>query len=138
MSGAGFSDDLFFGGRLRLLQPRRGHRVGTDAALLAAAARERAGGAALADFGAGVGAVGLALAASGAAAATLVEIDPALCALAHDNAARNGLGARVRTVAADVAALGAGGGPDHPAAGALDLVVANPPFDDAGRFRASP
>ena len=50
------------GGRLRLEQPRRGHRVGHDAILLAAACPARAGERAV-DLGAGVGAAGLALAA---------------------------------------------------------------------------
>ena len=50
------------GGRLRLKQPRRGHRVGHDAILLAAAAR-RARATHVVDLGAGVGAAGLALAA---------------------------------------------------------------------------
>ena len=56
------SDDAVLGGRLRLRQPRRGHRVGHDAILLAAATGGRAGEQAV-DLGAGVGAAGLALAA---------------------------------------------------------------------------
>lgn len=131
------SDDLFFGGRLRLLQPRKGHRVGTDAALLAAAARSRmADGASVADFGAGVGAVGLALAIAGAGAATLVEIDPTTAALAAENVRRNGLGDKVEVRICDVAEAGRGAG--RPLRESLDLVATNPPFDAAGRFRASP
>jgi len=38
---AGVTDDLFLGGRLRLRQPRRGHRAGHDAVLLAAATAAR-------------------------------------------------------------------------------------------------
>src|SRR3954467_1857941 len=56
------TDDAVLGGRLRLLQPRRGHRFGHDAILLAAATQARAGEHAV-EFGAGVGAAGLALAA---------------------------------------------------------------------------
>ena len=90
------SDDAVLGGRLRLRQPLRGHRVGHDAILLAAATGARAGEQAV-DLGAGVGAAGLALAVRVAGLeVTLVEIDPALCALAADNARRNGLGDRVR------------------------------------------
>ena len=43
------------------MQPKRGHRVGTDAALLVAAAGDARQGR-IVDVGAGVGAVGLALA----------------------------------------------------------------------------
>ena len=55
------SDDAVLGGRLRLRQPLRGHRVGHDAILLAAATAAQAGEHAV-DLGAGVGAAGLALA----------------------------------------------------------------------------
>ena len=34
----GLTEDRWLGGRLMLTQPKRGHRVGTDAALLVAAA----------------------------------------------------------------------------------------------------
>ncbi len=130
------TDDLFFGAAVRLLQPRRGHRFGGDAALLAAAARSlTAPGAAVADLGAGVGAVGLALAAKGAGRALLVEIDSGLSALSAENAHRNGLSDRVQAVASDVAAVARDG---DGLAGAFDVVATNPPFDDAGRHRASP
>ena len=56
------TEDAVLGGRLRLRQPKRGHRVGHDAILLAASCPARAGDAVV-DLGAGVGAAGLALAA---------------------------------------------------------------------------
>lgn len=130
------TDDLFFGAAVRLLQPRRGHRFGGDAALLAAAARSLlTPGGAVADLGAGVGAVGLALAAKGAGRALLVEIGEELAALAEENARRNGLSERTEVAVADVAAIARGG---DEFAGAFDLVATNPPFDDAARHRASP
>lgn len=132
------TDDGFLGGRLKLLQPKRGHRVGTDAALLVAAARDRMPeGARVADFGAGVGAVGLSLAHLGAAHVMLAEIDPHMAALAAENAARNMLADRAEALGVDVADLGRSGAPG-PGPDSLDLVVANPPFDAAGRFRGSP
>src|SRR5712691_6094235 len=98
------TEDAVLGGRLRLRQPKRGHRVGHDAILLAAACPARAGDAVV-DLGAGVGAAGLALAARvGGTAVTLVEIDADLAALAAENAQCNGLAARVRAVVLDVAA----------------------------------
>ena len=70
---------------------RNGHRVGHDAILLAAATFAHAGEQII-DLGAGVGAAGLAVARRiDGVAVTLVEIDPALAALASENAARNAL-----------------------------------------------
>ena len=85
------SDDAVLGGRLLLRQPLRGHRVGHDAMLLAAATGGRAGEHAV-DLGSGVGAAGLALADRvKGLRVTLVDIDAALCDLATGNAERNGL-----------------------------------------------
>ena len=133
----GVTEDRWLGGRLVLLQPKRGHRVGTDAALLIAAAGDVRQGR-IVDVGAGVGAVGLALAQRAPlASADLVEIDPELAQLAESNAARNGLSERVRVLRVDAlnpserrsAGL---------AAGLADCVVTNPPFFDARAVRASP
>src|ERR1700682_3551540 len=60
-----FTEDAFLGGRLRLRQPKSGHRSGHDAMLLAAATSARSGDRVV-DFGAGVGAAGLAVAKRGA------------------------------------------------------------------------
>ena len=128
--------DSWLGGQLTLAQPRRGHRVGSDAALLAAAV-DLAGGR-LVDAGAGVGAVGLAiLIRSERGVADLVEIDPKLARIAAGNAARSGLEERVRVVEADIfnaRARRAAGLADE----AADLVVTNPPFFDPGAVRISP
>jgi tRNA1(Val) A37 N6-methylase TrmN6 len=133
---ADFTDDLFLGGRLRLRQPRRGHRAGHDAILLAAATAARPGQR-VADFGAGVGAAGLALARRvGGLDLVLVEIDEGLAALARGNAQANGIAAHVVAldVAADAAAFAAAGlGPDS-----VDAVLMNPPFNAAARHQASP
>ncbi len=103
--------DLFFGGKLRLAQPDRGHRAGTDAALLVAAAGEAER---VVDLGSGVGAVGLGLLALGRAGrAVLVEREAEVAALARANIALNGLAERAVVVEADVtgraAALRRGG-----------------------------
>ena len=119
-----------------LRQKRAGHRVGLDAVLLAAAAGP--GGSRIVDVGAGVGAVGLALAKRfPQARVDLVEIDDETAALAQDNAARNGLAERVRVALVDVTsptARRAAGLSD----GAADLVVTNPPFYDVATTRVSP
>ena len=126
------TEDAVLGGRLRLRQPRRGHRVGHDAILLAAATPARAGERVV-DLGAGVGAAGLALAKRVEGVhLTLVEIDRALCALAHDNVRLNGLDGRVDVVARDVAELPA----DE--FGSAERVLMNPPFNDSARLQLSP
>jgi tRNA1(Val) A37 N6-methylase TrmN6 len=136
-AGLETTDDAVLGGRLMLRQPRRGHRVGHDAILLAAATGAAAGERAV-DLGAGIGAAGLALAARvPGLAVTLVEIDPALAALAEENVRRNGFVGRVRVVALDVMAatraLAAAGLP-----GNADRVLMNPPFNDPARSNLSP
>jgi tRNA1(Val) A37 N6-methylase TrmN6 len=132
------TDDAALGGRLRLLQPRRGHRFGHDAILLAVATPARAGDR-IADLGAGVGTAGLALAARiDGARVTLVEIDARLAALARENAARNGLGERVDAVTLDVAAPADAFAVAGLAAESCDIVIMNPPFHDTGKLQASP
>src|SRR4051794_34624309 len=84
------TDDAILGGRLRLKQPRRGHRVGHDAVLLAAAVSARSGDLAI-DLGAGVGSAGLSLAVRvPGVRVVLVERDAKLATLAAENVVRNG------------------------------------------------
>jgi tRNA1(Val) A37 N6-methylase TrmN6 len=128
---ADVSEDGILGGRLVLRQPLKGHRVGHDAVLLAAATSVRPGDLAV-ELGAGVGAAGLAVARRvDDLAVTLVEIEPTLTALARENAARNQLAERVHALCLDVAAppevfVAAG-----LAAAAADHVLMNPPFNAA-------
>jgi tRNA1(Val) A37 N6-methylase TrmN6 len=130
------TEDAFLGGQLRLRQPRSGHRAGHDAMLLAAAT-PACPGHRVVEFGAGVGAAGLAVASRVAGIKlVLVEIDAALVALARENAFANAIAADaiVLDVASSASAFAAAGlGPDS-----VDIVLMNPPFNDAGRHRASP
>jgi tRNA1(Val) A37 N6-methylase TrmN6 len=112
-----------------LRQPLRGHHVGHDAILLAAATAACSGERAV-DLGAGVGAAGLALALRvEGLRVTLVDIDPGLTALAGDNAAHNNLGDRVRAVCLDAAASAGAFAAAGLAAAAADQVLMNPPFN---------
>jgi tRNA1(Val) A37 N6-methylase TrmN6 len=130
--------DAVLGGRLLLKQPRRGHRVGHDAILLAAACPARARDRVV-DLGAGVGAAGLALALRVAGVkVTLVEIDPGLAALAAENALVNGLAERITSVVLDVAAPASAFAAAGLAAESVARVLMNPPFNDPARQRASP
>jgi tRNA1(Val) A37 N6-methylase TrmN6 len=132
------TEDKVLGGRLRLRQPRHGHRVGHDAMLLAASCPARAGDPVV-DLGAGVGAAGLALACRVAGTTvTLVEMEPVLAGLAVENARLNRLAERVRVVTLDVAAparafTAAGLAPDS-----VMRVLMNPPFNDPATRRSSP
>jgi tRNA1(Val) A37 N6-methylase TrmN6 len=131
------TEDGILGGWLRIRQPLRGHRVGHDAILLAAATGARAGEQAV-DLGSGVGAAGLALAARiPGLNVTLIEIDKALCALAVENVRLNGLNDRLKVLALDVEELDtlkATGLSD----GTVDRVLMNPPFHDARHQNVSP
>jgi tRNA1(Val) A37 N6-methylase TrmN6 len=123
------TDDGILNGRLRLFQPKREHRFGHDAILLAAAVPARTGER-VAEFGSGVGAASLALLARVPRIdVTLFEIDPALCALAQENIARNGFSDRARVVVQDVTA------PVN--IGPFDHILMNPPFNDS-RLQPSP
>jgi tRNA1(Val) A37 N6-methylase TrmN6 len=129
--------DCFLGERISLRQPRRGHRAGTDAVLLAAGVPAAASGLVL-DIGSGVGAAGLAVAALRPGAVLgLVENDAALAPLAAENLSLNGLDGRGRVHLCDVLDPASRRNADLVAGGA-DVVVTNPPFFDPARGRASP
>jgi tRNA1(Val) A37 N6-methylase TrmN6 len=130
------TEDAFLGGQLRLRQPKSGHRAGHDAVLLAAATAARPGDRVV-EFGAGVGAAGLALARRvGAIDLVLIEIDAQLAGLARDNAAANAIPAQVLTL--DVTARADAFVAHGLSADSVDAVLMNPPFNDAVRHRASP
>ena len=135
-TGQAFTEDGFLGGQLRLRQLKSGHRAGHDAMLLAAATSARSGDR-LVDFGAGVGAAGLAVARRVAGIKlVLVEIDAVLAGLARGNADANAIAAEVIELDVTSSAenfAAAGLAPDS-----VDAVMMNPPFNDAVRHRASP
>lgn len=132
---ASITTDAFLGGSLILRQPKRGHRAGHDAILLAAATAAQPGHRVI-EFGAGVGAAGLALARRvDGLDLTLVEISEPLAALAQENAKTNAVAANV--LALDVAASAAVFEAAGLCADSADVVLMNPPFNDAGRHRAS-
>jgi tRNA1(Val) A37 N6-methylase TrmN6 len=134
--GGDFTEDAFLGGQLRLRQPKSGHRAGHDAMLLAAATPAHHGDRVV-DFGAGVGAAGLALAKRVAGInLVLVEIDPGLAGLARGNAAANAISAEV--IVLDVAAAADAFAAVGLVPDSADVILMNPPFNDASRHRASP
>ncbi|WP_421996860.1 tRNA1(Val) (adenine(37)-N6)-methyltransferase [Reyranella sp.] len=126
------TEDALLGGRVRLLQPGRGYRVAIDAVLLAAAVDSRPGQRIL-DLGAGVGAVGLCIAARTPGCEIVgVEMQAELATLATKNAQLNGMSAHVHVVEHDIA---------HPlpaALGSFDHVATNPPYLAAAVADPSP
>ena len=134
--GAGLADavtdDAFLGGRVQLLQPRRGYRAATDPVFLAAACSAQAGDTVL-DVGCGVGAASFCLATRAPDAMLLgVEAQADYARLADVNATRNGV-RRWRSIVADIAAPCA-----EIRATTVDHVITNPPFFAAERSRALP
>lgn len=126
------TEDALLGGRVRLLQPARGYRVAVDAVLLAAAV-EAAEGERVLDLGAGVGAVGLCLAARLPGCSVMgIELQPHLAELAGRNAGLNAMAARVRTIVHDLAR------PLPDDLGRFDHVVSNPPYLAAAVADPSP
>ncbi len=126
------TEDALLGGRVRLLQPRRGYRVAVDAVLLAAAVDARADDSVL-DLGAGVGAVGLCIASRVPGCHVVgVELQPELAALAERNAALNGANDRVRTILHDIVR------PLPLTLGRFDHVATNPPYLAAAVADPSP
>ncbi|HEY2032504.1 MAG TPA: methyltransferase [Rhizomicrobium sp.] len=115
--------DKFIGGRVIVRQMESGFRSGLDAVMLAASVPAKEGEEVL-ELGAGAGAASLCLAWRTNCSVFGIEIDPALAALADENAAENDLSARVRFIAGDVL--------NTPAElrRSFEHVMCNPPFHD--------
>lgn len=141
MPDDGFSIDAFHRGRFFLVQPRdRGHRAGMDAMMLAAAVPGAFAGR-LADFGAGAGAAGLAVAARcTGASVVLAERSAEMATFARRSLAlaeNADVAARTSVVEADVGLAGKARAAAGLADASFDFVIMNPPFN-AGHDRATP
>ena len=134
------TDDAFLGGRLMLLQPKRGYRAGIDAVFLAATAAIMPGKPCrVLDIGAGVGTVGLCIAVRcPEAEIVLLEREPGLAALASDNCVRNGFDCRVTTIEAAIGATSAVLHAADLSIGGFDHVLANPPYHIHGQGHEAP
>jgi tRNA1(Val) A37 N6-methylase TrmN6 len=138
---SGGTVDAFHRGKFVVVQPEKeGHRSGVDAMILAGAVPADFDGAA-ADFGAGAGAAGMAVAARCAKAqVTLVENDPIMADFARrtigheDNAA---FSSRLSILKADVSLSGKSRVNSGLSDRSFDYVIMNPPFNSP-RDRATP
>ncbi|MGD9738868.1 MAG: tRNA1(Val) (adenine(37)-N6)-methyltransferase [Bauldia sp.] len=137
-----YSADAFLGGRVSILQPKRGHhRSGLEAVLLAAALPVGLEGV-IVDLGAGAGVAGLCAASlRPAASVVLVEREAALVAVARTTLARAenaALAERVAIAEVDVAAPEAARIAAGIPRGEAAAVLTNPPFHDNRSVRVSP
>ncbi len=124
------TEDALLGGRVRLVQPRRGYRAAIDPVLLAAAVGAAPGERVL-DAGCGTGAAALCLAARLPGVEVVgFERDPAMAELARAGIARSGLEGRVRVVEGDLLAP-----PVELRRQVFTWVMSNPPYLVAGKAR---
>ncbi len=115
--------DAVLGGRITLRQPARGYRAAIDPVFLAAAAAAVAAEEAVLDLGCGVGTAALCYGVRVADCRIVgLELQPALAALAEENARANRMAERFRPVTGDLLAP-----PSEVPGNGFALVMANPP-----------
>jgi tRNA1Val (adenine37-N6)-methyltransferase len=127
------STDTFFGGKLKVFQPKKGYRFSIDAILLAAHA-DPPRNARILDLGAGCGIISLILAAFRSDITVYgIEIQEELFRLAVENVAQNGMEDRVFIHYRDLKkpVFDIIGDP-------VDLVVSNPPYRRVHSGRMNP
>ena len=130
--------DDFLGGRIKIAQPKQGHRAGSDAVWLQAAVAAQSGDKVL-DAGAGVGVAGLCLLArSPQIHVTAVDIDEGAVALAEANAQLNANSAHFRAITLDLTAHSETLIAKGLVREGYDQVMANPPFHVEGTVRPAP
>jgi len=122
-----------FGGRLKILQKKRGYRFSIDAVLLAQFVIDRAAGTVV-DLGAGSGVLPIILARHrGFEKIIGIEIQEDLALLARKNIDLNGCQDRVQVIHADIRSAQHLFGPEG-----FETVIANPPFYTVGSGRINP
>lgn len=130
---SGLTSELFFNGRVKIVQDSRGYRFSIDAVLLAGHVQARAGER-LVDLGTGCGVIPLILAFRHPEIRIYgVELQSDLAAIAARNVAENRMEDRITILCRDMKSL-------DPAAlsGPVDTVVANPPYRESHSGRLNP
>ena len=125
--------DAILGGRIRVIQPRKGYRFSGDSILLARFVSIRRCDRVL-ELGAGTGVISLAIAALHQQREIVaIEIQPEPAAMLRRSAELNGVGS-IRAIAADLRKL------NDPkiARESFDVVIANPPYRASKAGRLSP
>jgi tRNA1Val (adenine37-N6)-methyltransferase len=125
--------DTLFGGRLKIIQKKKGYRFSVDALLLAHFTPPSLKGRIL-DLGTGCGIVPLILIFHHKGLKVIgVEIQPSLADLARRNAALNRFSSRIEIWEKDLKALEREKG-----GGTFDVVFSNPPYRKVGSGRINP
>ena len=126
---SGMTEDTVLGGKVKLFQPERGFRAGTDSLLLAAAISLPDGGHAL-EIGCGCGGALLPAAWRNTEARfTGLEVDPEMTALAKRGAMANGVAMRVRAETGEASTW------VRERENMFDLVFSNPPYFQPGTIK---
>lgn len=135
-----YTVDAFHRGRFFLVQPKRGHRAGMDAMMLAGCVPGNFSGK-LVDLGAGAGGAGLAVAARCENAyVTLVEREAEMVGFANRTLAHPAnacITSRTNLINADVSLTGKAREVAGLESNSFDFAIMNPPFND-NSDRASP
>jgi len=127
------TEDTFFNGRIKVLQPRHGYRFSIDAVLLAAFSspgiEDR-----IVDLGTGCGIIPLILGYRyPAVSITGIEVQPELAALATQNVESNELKERIGIICADMRSVSI-----QTVSGPVNLVICNPPYRKGRSGRVNP
>lgn len=131
------TQDMFLGGLLTIIQPKKGFRAGLDSILLGVSVAPQSQD--LLELGAGVGTAAMtAMAHNKDLYALLAEIDPELAGLAQKNLHNNKYEDRSAAIALDITAngksrLAAGLKSDY-----FSTIIANPPYFDAAEGTQAP
>ncbi len=127
------TEDTLLGGRVKVLQPKKGYRVAIDPVMLAAAVPARAGDHVL-DLGSGTGAASFCLKArSPDCRITGIENNPEYLDLSLQSCARNGWEGNPIFLPGDITSPPPGLEEDG-----YDFVMANPPYFDEKSYSPSP
>ncbi len=132
------TEDGFLGGRIKVLQPEKGYRAGTDAVFLASTIPMEPGQTAF-EAGFGVGVVSLCLAARVAGVhITGVEIIAHNSILGKQNIKQNNLAGNIEVITGDVKDATRKARGQWPRTDTFNHVYANPPFFDEDKVTRSP
>ncbi len=135
---ASLTEDAFLGGRLRMLQPEKGYRAGIDAVFVSATIPTNPGETV---FEAGVGV--------GVASLCCIQRDPSIqvtgienatryALLCEENAKRNGFGAHLKVIQADIKDALRRELAHMPQHGSFNHAFANPPYFEDTKSTPSP
>ena len=129
---SGETIDTLYGGKVRLIQRRKGYRFTSDAVILAHATLAARGR--LIDLGTGCGVIPVIVAKFGRADSVVgIEIQPELVDVAERNVAANGVADRASILRADIRKV-----KDLFAPQSFDQVISNPPYLAVAAGRINP